>query len=117
MHINAEGTPIDLGGSQLDQFQEDKVRLRQTSNFQFRVLPLHIRWRGPKIKRDFLATPFQYLFLTPRLAAPCLLFGRETHASTTQSDPLLLPTRNGPCREDGALHWEYLFYRVQHPPP
>ena len=39
----------------------------------------------------------------------CLLFGRETHASTTQSDPLLLPTRNGPCREDGALHWEYLF--------
>src|SRR5437763_12532424 len=38
-----------------------------------------------------------------------LLFGRETHASTTQSDPLLLPTRNGPCREDGALHWEYLF--------
>src|SRR5215813_5276330 len=47
----------------------------------------------------------------------CLLFGRETHASTTQSDPLLLPTRNGPYREDGALHWEYLFYRVQHPPP
>jgi hypothetical protein len=39
-----------------------KVRLRQTSNFQFRVLPLHIRWRGPKIKRDLLA-PFQYLFL------------------------------------------------------
>ena len=38
----------------------------------------------------------------------CLLFGRETHASTTQSDPLLLPTRNGLCREDGALHWEYL---------
>src|SRR5215469_9834746 len=59
--------------------------------------------------RDLLATPFQYLFLTPRLAAPCLLFGRETHASTTQSDPLLLPTQNGPCREDGALHWEYLF--------
>jgi hypothetical protein len=25
------------------------------------------------------------------------------------SDPLLLPTRNGPCREDGALHREYLF--------
>src|SRR5919201_550406 len=39
----------------------------------------------------------------------CLLFGRETHASTTQSDPLLLPTRNGPCREDGALQWEYPF--------
>src|SRR4029077_18939898 len=36
----------------------------------------------------------------------CLLFGRETHASTTQSDPLLLPTRNGPYREDGALRWE-----------
>jgi hypothetical protein len=34
------------------------------------------------------------------------LFGRETHASTTQSDPLLLPTRNGPYREDGALRWE-----------
>src|SRR5205823_14564160 len=33
------------------------------SNFQFRVLPLHIRWRGPKIKRDLLAAPFQYLFL------------------------------------------------------
>src|SRR5499425_764126 len=43
-----------------------KVRLRQTSNFQFRVLPLHIRWRGPKIKRDLLATPFQYLFLVYR---------------------------------------------------
>src|SRR5215831_5655998 len=85
--------------------------------FQFRVLPLHIRWRGPKIKRDLLATPFQYLFLMPRLAAPCLSSGRETHASTTQSDPLLLPTRNGTCREDGALHREYLFYRVQHPPP
>src|SRR6185369_8236418 len=40
----------------------------------------------------------------------CLLFGRESHALTTQSDPLLLPTRNGPCREDGALHWEYLFF-------
>jgi hypothetical protein len=38
-----------------------------------------------------------------------LLFGRETHGSTTQSDPLLLPTRNGPYREDGALRWEYLF--------
>src|ERR1700758_765940 len=56
--------------------------------------------------------------LTPlSILISCLLFGRETHASTTQSDPLLLPTRNGPCREDGALHWEYLFYRVQHPPP
>ena len=40
---------------------------------------------------------------------PCLFFGRETHASTTQSDPLLLPMRNGPYREDGALRWEYLF--------
>src|SRR5260370_18411076 len=40
-----------------------KVRLRQTSNFQFRVLPLHFGWRGPKINRDLLATPFQYLFL------------------------------------------------------
>src|SRR5262245_47678309 len=40
-----------------------EVRLRQTSNFQFRVLLLHMRWRGPKIKRDLLATPFQYLFL------------------------------------------------------
>src|SRR5262249_58359509 len=40
---------------------------------------------------------------------PCLLFGRETHASTTQSDPLLLPTRNGPYREDVALRSEYLF--------
>src|SRR4051812_36632557 len=39
----------------------------------------------------------------------CLSFGRETHASTTQSDPVLLPARNGPCREDGALHWEDLF--------
>ena len=35
--------------------------------------------------------------------------GRGTHASTNQSDPLLLPMRNGPCRGDGALHWEYLF--------
>src|SRR5947208_1614106 len=40
-----------------------KVRLRQRSNFRFRVLPLHIQWRGPEIKRDLLATPFQYLFL------------------------------------------------------
>src|SRR5215469_14542360 len=47
----------------------------------------------------------------------CLLFGRETHASTTQSDPLLLPTRNGPCRKDGAPRLEYPFCRVQHPPP
>src|SRR6516162_9191227 len=47
----------------LTSSKTDKVRLRQTSNFQFRVLPLHIRWRGPKIKRDLLATPFQYLFL------------------------------------------------------
>jgi hypothetical protein len=34
--------------------------------------------------------------------------GRETHASTIQFDPLLLPTRNGPCRKDGAPRWEYL---------
>src|SRR4051794_28643964 len=47
----------------------------------------------------------------------CLLFGRETHASTTQSDPLLLPTRNGPCRKDGALRLGYPFCRVQPPPP
>src|SRR5262249_8772445 len=51
------------------------------------------------------------------VANPKVKFGRETHASTTQSDPLLLPTRNGPCREDGALHWGYLSCRVQHPPP
>jgi hypothetical protein len=43
------------------------------------------------------------------VANPKVTFGRETHASTTQSDPLLLLTRNGPYREDGALHWEYLF--------
>src|SRR5215472_10505602 len=47
----------------------------------------------------------------------CLLCGQETHASATQSDPLLLPTRNGPYRKNGALRWEYLFSRVQHPPP
>src|SRR5262249_16921830 len=64
--------------------------------------------RNQNQKRS-LGNALSYLFLTPRLAAPCLLFGRETHASTTQSDPLLLPTRNGPCREDGVLHWEYLF--------
>src|SRR5215469_15272716 len=44
-------------------------------------------------------------------------FGRETHASTIQSDRLLLPTRNGPCREDGARRLGYPFGRVQHPPP
>src|SRR5512132_1928328 len=27
------------------------------------VMCCDIRWRGPKIKRDLLATPFQYLFL------------------------------------------------------
>src|SRR5207302_4868559 len=32
----------------------------------------------------------------------CLLCGRETHASTTQSDPLLLPTRNGLYQKDRA---------------
>ena len=42
-------------------------------------------------------------------ACLCLLCGRETHASTTQSDPLLLLTRNGPYRKDGAPRWEYLF--------
>src|SRR5262249_1033564 len=73
------------------------------------VMCCDIRWRGPKIKRD-LGNALSILISR-------LLFGRETHASTTQSDPLLLPTRNGPCREDGALHLEYLFCRVQHPPP
>src|SRR6516162_729690 len=47
----------------------------------------------------------------------CLPCGRGTHASTTRSGPLLLPTRNGPCRENGALRWGYLFSRVQHPQP
>jgi hypothetical protein len=46
-----------------------------------------------------------------------LLCGRETHASTTQSDLLVLPTRNGPYRKDRAPRWGYLFLRVQHPPP
>ena len=55
----------------------------------------------PKSTEISWQRPFSTYFL--------LLFGRETHASTTQSDPLLLPTRNGPCREDGTLHWEYLF--------
>src|SRR2546423_5009030 len=73
------------------------------------VMCYDIRWRGPKQKRS-VGNALSVLI-------SCLLFGRETHGSTTQSDPLLLPTRNGPCREDGALHWEYLFYRVQHPPP
>src|SRR5215469_7851623 len=68
---------------------QPKVRLRQRSNFQFRVLPLHIQLKDSNSK-----------------------FGRGTHASTTQSDPLLLPTRNGPCQEDGALRWEALFYRA-----
>src|SRR5437773_2256524 len=54
--------------------KRDKVRLRQTSSFQFRVLPLHIRWRGPKIKRDLLATPFQYLFLRSRCAPTFLVY-------------------------------------------
>src|SRR5215467_2403725 len=52
------------------------------------------------------------VLLAPRVVSSCLLFGPETHASTTQSGLLPPPTRNGPCREDGALHWEYPFYRV-----
>ena len=39
----------------------------------------------------------------------CLLCGRETHASTTQSDPLLLPTQNDPYQKDRAPRWGYLF--------
>src|SRR5437667_1138419 len=42
-------------------------------------------------------------------ACLCLLCGRETHASTTQSDPLLLPTRNDPYQKDRAPRWGYLF--------
>src|SRR5262249_6285782 len=57
------------------------------------------------------------VLLAPPVLISCLVFGRETHASTSQSGPLLPPTRNGPCREDGALRWEYPVYRVQHPPP
>src|SRR5215468_4126813 len=57
------------------------------------------------------------VFLAPPVLISCLLFGRETHASTTQSAPLPPPTRNGPCREDGALHSEYLVCRAQRPPP
>src|SRR5436190_8342321 len=57
------------------------------------VMCCDIRWRGPKSKRDLVATPLS-------IPISCLLFGRETHASTTQSDPLLLPTRTGPCRHD-----------------
>src|SRR6266850_4311713 len=68
----------------------------------FSVMCCDIRWRGPKIKKRYLGNTLSILI-------SCLLFGREIHASTTQSDPLPLPTRNGPCREDGALHWEYLF--------
>ena len=36
-------------------------------------------------------------------------FDRESQASTTRSDPLLLPTRNGRCRADGSLRRGYLF--------
>src|SRR5262249_40884795 len=85
----------------LTSSKRDKVRLRQTSNFQFRVLhPAYPMERTQNQERS----------LGNALSIPifCLLFGRDTHASTTQSDPLLLPTRNDPCREDGALHWEYL---------
>src|SRR5258708_3852019 len=57
--------------------------------------PLEIQWRRPKIKESSWQRPFRLI--------SCLLFGRETHASTTQSDPLLLPRRNGPCQEDVAL--------------
>src|SRR5215467_6541198 len=56
-----------------------------------------------------LRKEFTHLLGMRAVANPKVMFGRETHASTTQSDPLLLLTRNGPYREDGALHWEYLF--------
>src|SRR5262249_15730444 len=47
---------------------------------------------SPEINRDrdLSVPPLHYLFPGP-------LFGRETHASTIQSEPVLLPTRNGPC--------------------
>src|SRR5437879_3433134 len=40
-----------------------KVRLRQRSNFQFWVLSIAYPMERGQIKRDLLATPFQYLFL------------------------------------------------------
>src|ERR1700745_1948402 len=72
---------------------------------------------GPSIAYPMERTQNQKRSLGNALSIPisCLLFCRETHASTTQSDPLLLPTRNGPYREDGALRSEALFYRAQRP--
>ena len=72
-----------------------KVRLRQRSNFQFWVLSFAYPMERTQNQKRSLGNALSVLIY-------CLLFGRETHASTTQSDPLLLPTRNGPCREDGA---------------
>src|SRR5881227_1340110 len=57
------------------------------------VMCCDIRWRGSKNQMRDLGNALSILI-------SCLLFGRETHASTIQSDPLLLPTRNGPCRHD-----------------
>src|SRR5436190_15273571 len=79
--------------------------------------PVHKENTAFSMVESFRSRPDTTQLEMARACRSCLLFGRETHASTSQSDPLLLPTRNGPCREDGALHWEYLFYRVQHPPP
>src|SRR5438270_4885188 len=46
-----------------------------------------------------------------------LLCGRETRASASRSDPLLLPARNGRCRGGAVPPRECLSSRVQHPPP
>src|SRR5260370_41413736 len=61
--VPTERACLPMLGSLFFSADTPKIRLRQRSNFQFLVLPLHIQWRGPKIKRDLLATPFQYLFL------------------------------------------------------
>jgi hypothetical protein len=77
-----------------------KVRLRQTS---FNSGSFHCISNREDLNQK------RSLGNSPSVLISCLFCVRETHASATQSDPLLLPTRNGPCREDGALHWEYLF--------
>jgi len=79
-----------------------EYHLRQIFNFRFRVVciayPMHTTHNRKESLFDVLP-----------VSICSLLSYRETLALTTQSDPVLPPMQNGPCRGDVSLRWEYLF--------
>src|SRR5215510_6191940 len=103
------------GGYALDEkvcsFRRTHLRSDFVKRLTFNSGSFHCISDGedPKSKEISWQRPFNTYFL--------FIVRSRNSCINAQSDPLLLPTRNGPCREDGALHWEYLFCRVQHPPP